>query len=148
LYIQNTRELLSLIEDPSQHAVVFFNLFNGITVGKSDDRFYNGVVSYATLVGFYPGVLDDQDIRQGLIYDDSTLKNDILQYITMFHFSRFEKDSNISLKLDPYDNLIGDESVGKKSLFNHMRGEVSFNSLAFLTEVQEVLNLQQEGRLS
>ena len=138
-YIEDTRELLNLAEDPSQSAVVFFNLFNGITVGK--DRFYNGVISYSTLLNIYPGILDDKDIRLGLINDNSSLKNDILQYLTLFHFSRFEKDSNISLKLDPYENIIGEESFSKLSEFNHMRGEVNFNSLAFLSEVNKILNL-------
>ncbi|MFB2919602.1 hypothetical protein [Aerosakkonema funiforme] len=139
-YIQNTTELLNVAQDSAQQAVVFFNLFNGISVGQEDDRFYNGVISYSTLLNIYPGVLDDRDIRSGLINDDSPLKNDILQYLTLFHFSRFEKTSDISLKLDPYENIIGEESFSKLSVFQHMRGEVNFNSLAFLTEVRGVLN--------
>lgn len=139
-YIQDTGQLLNLAEDPCHQAIVFFNLFNGITVGKGDDRFYNGVISYSTLIGIYPGVLDDREIREGLMNDDSTLKNDILQYLTLFHFSRFEKDKDISLKLDPYQNIIGEEAFSKLSLFNHSRGEVNFNSLAFLTEVKQYLN--------
>lgn len=142
LYVQDTAELTRLSADPQQQAVVFFNLFNGISVGKEDqdDRFYNGVVSYSTLLGkFYPGVLDDQDIRQNLIYQ-SPLKKDILQYLTLFHFSRFEKTKNMYIKLDPYDNLIGEESVGALSIFTQMSPGVNFNSLAFLTEVKKVLN--------
>lgn len=144
LYVQETAELTRLSQDPQQQAVVFFNLFNGISVkGKdADDRFYNGVMSYSTLLGkFYPGVLDDQNIRQDLIYQ-SPLKNDILQYLTLFHFSRFEKNQNMCIKLDPYDNLIGEESVGALSIFPQMSPGVDFNSLAFLTEVKKVLNVR------
>ncbi len=140
-YIQDTNELLNVAQDSAQQAVVFFNLFNGISVGKGDDRFYNGVISYSTLLNIYPGILDDKYIRSALIDDDSTLKNDILQYLTLFHFSRFEKTSDISLKLDPYENIMGEESFSKLSVFNHIRGEVGFNSLAFLTEVRRVLNV-------
>ncbi|MCL1464725.1 hypothetical protein [Argonema galeatum] len=140
-YIQDTKELLNVAKDSTQQAVVFFNLFNGISVGKGDDRFYNGVISYSTLLNIYPGILDDKYIRSGLIDDDSMLKNDILQYLTLFHFSRFEKTSDISLKLDPYENIIGEESFSKLSVFNHMRGEVGFNSLAFLSEVKKALNV-------
>ncbi len=142
LYVQDTAELTRLSQDPQQQAVVFFNLFNGISVGKDeDDRFYNGVMSYSTLLGkFYPGVLDDQNIRQDLIYQ-SPLKNDILQYLTLFHFSRFEKTKDMCIKLDPYDNLIGDDSVGALSVFPQMSPGVDFNSLAFLTEVKKVLNV-------
>lgn len=140
LYIQDTAELTNLVEDPSKQSVVFFNLFNGLVVGKAEERNYNGVISYATLLNIYDGILDDQDIRKGLLYDGS-LKNDILQYLTLFHFSRYEKAKDIKLKLDPYENLIGENSVGNLSLFNHMGGKGSFNSLAFLTEVKKILDL-------
>jgi hypothetical protein len=139
--VQNTRELTTLAEDPQQQAVVFFNLFNGITVGRGDDRFYNGVISYSTLLGnFYSGVMEDRDIRQDLIYD-TALKQDILQYLTLFHFSRFERQHQQSLKLDPYQQIIGEESFGALSIFEQMTPRVDFNSLAFLTQAKKVLNL-------
>lgn len=139
-YIQNQQQLSNLAEDPQQEAVVFFNLFNGLSVGNKDERFYNGVISYSTLLNIYPGVLDDTHIRLGLLDDTSTLQKDLLQYLTLFHFSRFEKDSNISLKLDPYENIIGEESFSKLSVFNHITGEINFNCLAFLSRVNSVLN--------
>jgi len=139
LYIQDTAALTNLIEDPSQKSVMFFNLFNGIDVGKEHN--YNGVISYSTLLNIYKDILDDEDIRRGLIYKGD-LKDDILQYLTLFHFSRYEKAKEINLKLDPYENLIGENSVGGRCLFNHMRGKGEFNSLAFLTEVRKVLNAE------
>ncbi|MBD2690300.1 hypothetical protein [Anabaena catenula] len=142
LYIQDTIELTNLVEDPSKKSVVFFNLFNGMKVGKEEERYYRGVISYATLLNIYQGILDDEDIHKGLIFDGS-LKDDILQYLTLFHFSRYQKaDKKIHIKLDPYDNLIGDKSVGKLSLFNHIRGKGEFNSLAFLTLVRTILNAE------
>lgn len=143
LYIQDTVELTNLLEDPSKKSVVFFNLFNGMKVGKEEERYYRGVISYATLLNNYKGILDDEDIHKGLIFDGS-LKDDILQYLTLFHFSRYQKaDKQIHIKLDPYDNLIGDKSVGKLSLLNHFKGKGEFNSLAFLTLVRKVLNAKQ-----
>jgi hypothetical protein len=143
LYIQDTQELTALVKDPSKRSVVFFNLFNGLVVGAEAERNYRGVISYATLLNIYKDILDDRHIYQGLI-DDTQLKNDILQYLTLFHFSRYEKESGknakISFKLDPYENLIGDQSVGKLSLYKHMGGIAEFNALAFLTKVKEVLN--------
>jgi hypothetical protein len=150
LYIQDTMELTNIVD--SQQVVVFFNLFNGIKV--RDDGFYNGVISYATLLNIYTGVLDDQEIRMGLIYDKdnngspNSLKNDILQYLTLFHFSRYEKDKGISLKLDPYENIIGDNSVGKLSVFKHINSEVNFNFLAFLTEVRGALNVEYDENIN
>lgn len=113
-------------------------MFNGLSVGE---RIYHGVISYSTLLGkFYPGVMDDADIREALILD-SHLKNDILQYLTFFHFSRFEKQRNVSLKLDPYENIIGDEAVGALSIFPHITEKINFNGLAFLTEVSKVIDI-------
>jgi len=149
MYVQDTRDLTNLVADSSKQVVVFYNLFNGIKVGKEDDRFYNGVISYATLLGdFYEGVLDDQDINMGLIYDSNgnSLKTDILQYLTLFHFSRYEKSGKINLKLDPYENIIGDDGVGALSIVPHSTKKVEFNLLALLTEARRALNVQKGGR--
>ncbi|MGI0479381.1 hypothetical protein ACN4EE_01180 [Geminocystis sp. CENA526] len=141
-YIQNTEDLGNLFEDESQKSVVFFNLFNGLSVGKTEERNYRGVMSYSTLLNTYQGILDNQDITQGLIYDkeDNNLKDDILQYLTLFHFSRYEqyKSSGISLKLNPYESIIGESSIGKDSIlpFNN---KTEFNLLAFLSDVKRAL---------
>ncbi|MDJ0713269.1 MAG: hypothetical protein QNJ54_03480 [Prochloraceae cyanobacterium] len=138
LYIQDTAELdENLIDNPNKQIAIFFNLFNGITIGK-EDRHYNGVMSYATLLNIYEGILGDEDIKKGLIYDGQ-LKNELLEFLTLFHFSRYEAANNISLKLDPYQNIIGFNSVSALSIFNHANGSVKFNSLAFLTEVKKAL---------
>ncbi|MEG4242731.1 hypothetical protein QUA46_01470 [Microcoleus sp. MON2_D6] len=142
-YIQDAMELESLFADTSQQAVMFFNLFNGIRV-REEKNFYNGVISYSTLLNIYQGILDDQDIREGLIYDGA-IKNTLLHYLTIFHFSRYEARHNISLKLDPYERIIGDESVGALSIFSHAGGSTDFNSLAFLNKVREVLNVGEGG---
>jgi hypothetical protein len=143
LYIQDTLELTRLVEDLGKKSVVFFNLFNGVSIGKKEERFYNGVISYTTLLNVYDGILDDEDLRKGLIQDSSNnqLKNDILQYLSFFHFSRYEKSSQINFKLDPYTNIIGEDSVSQNSLFNHTIKSVQFNLLAFLTEVRRAFNV-------
>ena len=144
-YIQDTAELTSLFADTSKQAAVFFNLFNGIKVQQGEKNFYNGVISYSTLLNIYQGFLDDRDIRQGLIYEGE-IKNTLLHYLTIFHFSRYEARQKISLKLDPYDRIIGDDSVGALSEFSHWGGSANFNSLAFLNKVREVLDATDRGQ--
>ncbi|MEG4044228.1 hypothetical protein [Microcoleus sp. Pol17_C1] len=139
-YIQDTAELANLFADPSKQAAMFFNLFNGITVEQGEKNFYNGVISYSTLLNIYEGILDDQNIRQGLIYD-SEIKDTLLHYLTIFHFSKYEARQQISLKLDPFGRIIGESSVGALSEFSHADGSATFNSLAFLNKVREVLNV-------
>ncbi|MEG4090144.1 hypothetical protein [Microcoleus sp. Pol12B4] len=143
-YIQDTTELESLSKDPSHQAVMFFNLFNGIKVEQGEKNFYNGVISYSTLLKIYEGILDDQDIRQGLMYDGE-IKDTLLHYLSIFHFSRYEARQHISLKLDPYAHIIGDDSVGTLSVFSHGGESADFNSLAFLNKVREVLNVGDRG---
>lgn len=138
-YIQDTAQLTSLFPDTSKQAAVFFNLFNGIKVEQGEKNFYNGVISYSTLLNIYEGIIDDLDIRQGLIYD-GTIKDTLLHYLTIFHFSRYEARQKISLKLDPFDRIIGDDSVGALSVFSHGGASADFNSLAFLNKVREVLS--------
>lgn len=148
LSLQDTRQLRELSNDPNQKAVIFFNLFNGITVRTGEDSFYNGVISYATLLGIYNDLFDDQGIRQNLIYNEG-MKNDLLQYLTLFHFSRYEKSRTaqnpISLKLNPYQQIVSDESVSKRSLCKHAQNKADFNLLAFLTEVRSALNPQESS---
>lgn len=142
-YIQDTMELESLSAKGNQQAVMFFNLFNGITVKQPGEKnFYNGVISYSTLLHIYDGILNDQDLHQGLIYDGE-IKDTLLHYLTIFHFSRYEALHNISLKIDPYERIIGDDSVGALSVFRHADGRAEFNSLAFLNKVREVLNVSE-----
>jgi hypothetical protein len=141
-YIQDPAELESLAG--SKQAVVFFSLFNGIKIEEGDKKFYNGVISYGTLLNVYDGILDDRDICEGLIYD-SEIKDTLLHYLTSFHFSRYEARQQISLKLDPFDRMIGDDSVAALSEFSHAGGIATFNSLAFLNEVRDVLNKGERG---
>jgi hypothetical protein len=146
LYVDDTSELRTLLNDPARSAVVFFNLLNGLVVGQ--DRLYNGVVSYATLINVYDDPIYDQDIRNHLLdgSQPGSLKKDLLDFLTLLHFARYERNAkSISMKLDPYDGIIGSDSVGTLSLLEHMYPGTSFNMLAFLTEVRSVLNRQFSG---
>lgn len=139
LYIQESMELSNLTEDPAKKTCVFLNLFNGIKVGS--ERYYNGVISYATLLNIYDDSLDEE-IRKGLI-DETPLKKEIVEFLTLFHFSRYESKTKINLKLNPYQSIIGEESISALSMFDHIIGKTQFNSLAFLTEVKKALNVKQ-----
>jgi hypothetical protein len=149
LYVDDTSELRSLVNDPNRSSVVFFNLLNGIIIAKEKmQRLYNGVVSYATLINVYDDPIYDQDIRNHLLDSSqpSSLKKEILDFLMLLHFARYERnETTISFKLDPYDNIIGSDSVGTLGTIDHMESGVHFNMLAFLTEVRSVLNRRYSG---
>jgi|GEM_PF-3285976 len=98
LYVDDTADLTSLVADPHQSSVVFFNLLNGITVSKRS--LYNGVVSYATLVNMYDNITYDQYIRANLLdgNQSGSLKGEILDFLKLVHFSRYEKEKSITLR--------------------------------------------------
>ncbi len=143
LYVDDIGELSNLVSDPSKRSLVFFNLFNGASVNK---QVYNGVMSYATLINVYENdPTYDQYIWSDILGEKSpqTLKTDILDFITLLHFSRYEKPRDLGFKLDPYKRIIGETSVGKMALFPNMRGNTQFNALAFLTLVRAVLHAKK-----
>lgn len=150
LYIQDTTELANLINDPSQRIITFFNLFNGIAVADQnsdgdDQEKYNHVMTYSTFWNLYDEVIKNQDIHLGLLYDKAnirpSLKDNILNFITLFHFSRWRKwGREANLKLNPYEDIIGDNSVGKKSIQPGFSSNAKFQLLSFLTEVRSIIS--------
>lgn len=157
LYVDDTRELRSLVNDPNRSSVVFFNLLNGLVVGGKQEqqerlhRLYNGVISYATLVNVYDDPIYDQDIRNHFLDGSQagSLKKDILDFLTLLHFARYEREGEmINLKLDPYENIIGSDSVGTLGIIEHLEAGIRFNMLAFLSEIRAVLNRHYSGYVS
>lgn len=140
LYVDDIGELSNLVADPSKQSLVFLNLFSGASITR---QVYNGVMSYAALINVYENdPTYDQYIWADLLNERTALsiKGDLLDYITLLHFSRYEKPSNPGFKLDPYRRTIGDTSVGKVAIFPHMKGTAHFNALAFVTLVRAVLH--------
>ena len=143
LYIDDIGELSKLALDPSKRSLVFFNLFNGASVTK---QVYNGVMSYSTLINVYrDDPTYDQYIWSDILSENvpQSLKTDILDFITLLHFSRYEKPRDQGFKLDPYKRIIGETSIGKIAIFPHMRVRINFNALAFLTLVRAVLQTKR-----
>lgn len=148
LYIDDIGELTSVSNDRSRRSQIFFNLFNGIKVNPQ--AIYSGVMSYAILINVYENdPTYDQYIWSDMLTASisTSLKTEILDFITLLHFSRYEKASQkknpIGFKLDPYMDIIGDKSVGARSIFPNMNGRARFNALAFLTVVRAVIHAQK-----
>jgi len=143
LYIDDIGELSHLVNDPSKRSLVFFNLFSGASVRA---QVYNGVMSYATLMNVYENdPTYDQYIWSDILGRSipGSLKTELLNFLTLLHFARYEKPRDFGFKLDPYKRIIGDTSIGKVSIFPNMKGSVRFNALAFLTLVRAVLHAQR-----
>ncbi|HEU5199856.1 MAG TPA: hypothetical protein VFU32_09475, partial [Ktedonobacterales bacterium] len=155
LYIQDLADLVQVVDDRSQaqQMAVFLNLFSGHENTTSQDGAdkYNGVVSYATLLNIYGSILNERDLRAALIHDEggkNPLKNLLILYLTLFHLSRYEKREKgpIAIKLNPYESIIGDESVGAAAWQLHANRYLRFNFLAFLTMVRNDILATPEKR--
>lgn len=146
LYVDDARELRTLMSDPNKSSVVFWNIMNGIEVKAGQDQkrhtLYNGVVSYTTLINMYDDPLYDQAIRNNLLDggQPGSQRAAILDFLSYFHGVRYERfHGGVQFKLDPYQGIIGFDSVGARAQVPSMDFRVRFNSLAFLTLVRGVL---------
>lgn len=151
LYIQDVGDLQRLAGH-GRSTIPFLHVFNGVSVGN--ERFYNGTLAYSAVLGAHRGVLDEQAMLQDLIYDGregepNAMKDDIVRYLTLFHFSRFEKSvgGGLGFSLNPLGNLFGgrDGSVGGGSVFPHAGGWPNFNSLAFLSAAKDALTQERSS---
>jgi hypothetical protein len=162
LYIQDTAELLRVVDDAARQMAVFLNLFSGspgiprragsvgaggaagvggaAAVELEEDAVYHGVVSYATLLNAYGGILEERDLREALIHDtggDNALKRLVVLYLSLVHLARYQvARREVMLKLDPLDEIIGDGSVGAVAVRRHLHAGLRFNYLGFLAEVR------------
>ncbi|KYC44090.1 hypothetical protein WA1_02825 [Scytonema hofmannii PCC 7110] len=143
LYIQDVRQLSNLFNDPNRSQVIFFNLLTVNTIEKAR-TFYNTATTYSTLLNAHPGdALDMTKVMNGLI-KECQLKNDIMLYLTLFHYSRYEKKQSklekLLPKLDPLNDIIGDNAIGRLSARGkHCIPGLQMNYLAWLTEVNNAL---------
>lgn len=147
LYIDDLEELDTLAFDKQKHTVIFLNVFNGQKVGPNEDieeRVYNGVVSYSTLVNMYEETTYYQYIWQDLLGKrvPGSLSTSLLDWLSLLHFLRYEKSWPDRFKLNPYGHIIGSNSVGADAILPHMSGRVQFNSLALLSVVRSILHAQ------
>jgi hypothetical protein len=145
LYTQDVEELMRVVGDKSQQMVVFLNLFSGLpNVADRDgvDK-YHGVVSYATLLNVFEDILGSRSIYAALIQDDNgqnALKSMLVHYLMLFHLSQYQARRNeIAIKLDPYDMIIGEKSVGVAASQSHASRSLRFNFLAFLSFVRKII---------
>lgn len=142
LYINDNREIDKNLENLNSAIAGIFNLYSGKVVGDGGERKnYRKVILYSTLCNKYENKQCNGKIYNNLI-EGSQNKEDITTFITMYHYSKYEKDKDISIKINPYQHLIGDEGVAALSIFDLSKW-TKFNNLSFLTEVYKVIKKEK-----
>lgn len=144
LYISSNEEIDNMLQNQNSSIAGVLNLYSGKVVGN--DKLYRKVIIYSTLCEKYINKQFNAKIYSRLI-EDGKYKEDITRFLIMHHYARYEKaDNNVTIKVDPYDKIIGDDSVGKLSMLkNDEKGNKEFNNLAFLTEIHKVIKREKNN---
>ncbi len=144
LYISETDEIGEYLENNNKTVAGVFNLYSGRLVGGINNnkelKYYKGVILYLTFCHMY-NKQTNENITKALI-NNSDLKTWITEVLTMLHYSRYEANSNTSIKTNPYDRLLGDDGVSARSVFSFRienRYNLRFNALAYLRELKRIL---------
>ncbi len=139
LYVSSTQDINKNL--PAVAGVL--NLYSGRMVGReTHSKHYRSVILYSTLCNIYNNPQFNRAVEHGLI-DDTPLKKGIMEFIILLHYTRYEANSKISIKINPYARLMGDEGVATRSVLKfEMKKEhfnMRFNCLAYLTAIKKVL---------
>lgn len=148
MYIDDYYELEKLNEGISKSSANIFNLYSGKTVVNNkenyqDDFCYNQMIFYKTLFNIYESKILNTNISEGLILN-STNKKIITNCITCYHYSKYEANLNLNIKINPYENLIGESGISNTSVYEYEISKykkLKFNSLSFLKEVEKSMEV-------
>lgn len=143
LYVKDTRELDENLTNLNKSVAGVFNLYSGkIIRNQAEEKRYRSIILYSTLCNKYKDNVLNEKLYRALI-DNSTFKDNFTNLITLFHYSRYESDINITIKMNPFDKLMGDDGVASNCVyeFRFKNGmKIKYNSLAFLLEVKKILD--------
>ena len=145
LYVSNTSEIDHYLTNNSQSIAGVLNVYSGKVVGSSHQKkgkYYRSVMLYSTLCNMYQDKQTNAALFEGLV-SETTLKQGLVEILIMLHYARYEADKSSSIKINPYERLIGDDSVAARSVFTFecdRLKELNFNMLAYLTDVKKILD--------
>jgi len=152
LYIDDVPSIqkhLQMDRDSESQIVTFLNIANGIKVkGKDADKnFFNNVMYYATLDNLYKDRTLQSRIMERIIATDAPERQTLIDFICLLHAAAYEKFetkelANLTLKLNPYQDILEDNNVNDLNTFAVTPNEKPlFNLFAFMTKIQRVISL-------
>ncbi len=155
LYIDEVSSIQSQLQMDEQRdskIIMFLNIANGIAIKEKGEYFFNRVLSYSTLDKFYKDTTLDSRITERLVSPDSLARKTLIEFLCLVHAAAFEKTDSktpIQLKLNPYEDILGDENVNALNTFgiSGATGQIQFNLFAFLTKIQRIVRLLEGGQV-
>ena len=145
LYVSNTSEIDNYLTKNSKSIAGVLNVYSGKAVGgniRKEGKYYRSVMLYSTLCNMYQDKQTNAALFEGLV-SETIVKQGLMEILIMLHYARYEADRNISIKINPYERLIGDDSVSARSVlsFEYDKSKkLNFNALAYLVDIKKILD--------
>ncbi|ONI42607.1 hypothetical protein AN396_13575 [Candidatus Epulonipiscium fishelsonii] len=141
-YIDDTQHLDENLINNNWTIRSVLNLYSGKAINIKDTS-YKSVIIYSTLQNIYKDSKLNQTILDGVIKPSNTKKL-ITEILMMLHYIRYEATRNRTIKVNPYERLIGDDGVGTKSIVECIVdcNKIKFNMLAYLINMQKIIDVR------
>ncbi|OON95594.1 MAG: hypothetical protein ATN36_07895 [Epulopiscium sp. Nele67-Bin005] len=139
LYINNSSEIEKIYSSEKQSVMGVLNLY---AATNSKMGFYNGVILYSTLMNIYREQKMNDAINNDMI-NEGIGKDALTDIMILLHYARAESSFARTIKVNPYENLIGDESTPAKAIFDfqmELNVYLKVNMLALLTDVKKIID--------
>ncbi|MBR9654988.1 MULTISPECIES: hypothetical protein [Bacillus] len=138
LFVDDTSHIQQHMYRDHKGIIPIFQLYSGNGLkGNAQSHVYNSLITYQTWRQIYSDEVLNSRIQSAVIDPDGH-KPDLIRSLLLLHTSRYESSFNITLKVDPYQHLMGDDGVAKKSMVkveygsNRYPKHFSINMLAYL----------------
>jgi hypothetical protein len=149
LFVDDTSHIQKNLYQDHEGIIPILQLYSGNGLKENEQRHvYNSLITYQTWSRIYSDEVINNKIQSAVI-DPDGIKPDLIRALLLLHTSRFESYTKITIKVDPYSRLLGDEGIAKKSLVDISLGKKSFsmNMLAYFSYLQtKVVNKEERMR--
>jgi hypothetical protein len=135
LFVEDTSHIQENLYKDHVGIVPVLQLYSGYSLPVKNDRHvYNSLITYQTWSQIYSNEHINQKIQSDLI-DPKGIKPHLIRSLLLLHTSQFQSDRNPTLKVDPYSELLGDDGVARKSMWEISWANKTFsiNMLAYLS---------------
>lgn len=133
LFVDDTSHIQKNLYEDHEGIIPILQLYSGNGLKGNEQRHvYNSLITYQTWRRIYSDEVINNKIQLALI-DPDGIKPHLIRALLLLHTSRFESNYNITIKVNPYSRLLGDDGIAKKSILHITWGEKTFkmNMLAY-----------------
>lgn len=147
-FVDNTSHIQKNLYKDHQGIVPILQLYSGKDYPmQKKHKVYNSLITYQTWSRIYPEeIILNNKIQTAVIAPDGK-KKDIIRALLMLHSVRYESSFGNTIKVNPYDRLLDDDGVAKKSKLEVIVGDKMFKSniLAYFSYIQtKVFDMERE----